>query len=155
MDNKERIESLLKIMELFLSALQYEHMNEAFEGKNPIDFMCDDSDEDENVKPKRLTEVEEFMKSWKPLSEAWWFKEDDDEDKDEEERDEVTEHVVDHTPEAKCEKLEKEKNHLDFLLDTICDIYGCKKEIVNWEVTILYDPKVLEEVHKVLNKKKK
>ena len=125
-----RVEKLLNIMEKFLDALQYEHMSEAFEWKDPIDFMCDDSEEEET-------------------------KETADEKDEKEERDEVTEQVVDHTPKAKCEKLEKENTHLSFLLDTMCDLYGCKKENINWEITILYDPKVIEKIHKILDKERK
>ena len=42
-----RTQQLLNIMEAFLDALKYEQMCEAFGWEDPIDFMCDDSEDDE------------------------------------------------------------------------------------------------------------
>lgn len=155
MNTTNRVEKLLNIMEKFLDALQYEHMSEAFEGKDPIDFMCDDSEEEtkdseeENGVPWEDYWCGDPGPIW-PNSLTWQVNKEENE---EEEREEITRTVVDHTPKAKCEKLEKENTHLSFLLDTICDLYGCSKVVDNWEITILYDPEVIKEVHKVLKKK--
>lgn len=159
MNTTNRVEKLLNIMEKFLDALQYEHMSEAFEGKDPIDFMCDDSKEEIGVPwedywcgdpgPK-WPECPECQKVPNSLTGQA-----NKEENEEEEREEITRTVVDHTPKAKCEKLEKENTHLSFLLDTICDLYGCKKENINWEITIVYDPKVIEKIHKILDKERK
>lgn len=109
-------------MEKFLDALQYEHMSESFEGKDPIDFMCDDSEDSENT---------------------------DDNEELEEEREEVTEHVKDNSP----KNLKEENEHLRNLLDSMCELYWASRVKDKWVETILYDPEVIKEVHKVLKKK--
>lgn len=113
-----RVKKLLNIMEKFLDALQYEHMCEAFEGKDPIDFMCDDSEDNEEL---------------------------------EEEREEVTENVKDNSP----KNLKEENEHLSNLLDSMCELYWASRVKDNWVETILYDPEVIKEVHKVLKKQRK
>lgn len=75
-----------------------------------------------------------------------------EEDKDdlEEEREEVTEHVKDNSP----KNLKEENEHLSNLLDSMCELYWASRVIDNWVETILYDPEVVQEVHKVLKKKR-
>lgn len=74
MDRSERTDKLLNIIDRLLGIIEYEQLCDALE--------CDDSDEDENGKPQWLIEVEEFKKSWKPLSEVWWFKYDEEDEED-------------------------------------------------------------------------
>ena len=74
----------------------------------------------------------------------------EDDDELEEEREEVTEHVKDNSPKS----LKAENEHLSNLLDSMCELYWAKRVIDNWVETILYDPEVVQEVHKVLKKKR-
>jgi hypothetical protein len=37
----------------------------------------------------------------------------------------------------------------------MCELYWASRVIDNWVETILYDPEVVQEVHKVLKKKRK
>ena len=112
-----RAEQLLNIMEAFLDALKYEQMCEAFGWEDPIDFMCDDSDEEET----------------------------------EEEREEVTENVKDNSPST----LKEEKEHLSNLLDSLCELFWVKRINDNGVETVVYDPKIIEEVHKAMKKRYK
>jgi len=68
----------------------------------------------------------------------------------EEGREEVTEHVKDNSPKS----LKEENEHLSNLLDSMCELYWASRVIDNWVETILYDPEVVKEVHKVLKKKR-
>ena len=68
----------------------------------------------------------------------------------EEEREEVTEHVKDNSPKS----LKEENEHLSNLLDSMCELYWASRVKDNWVETILYDPEVVQEVHKVLKKKR-
>ena len=77
--------------------------------------------------------------------------EDDDlEEELEEGREEVTEHVKDNSPKS----LKEENEHLSNLLDSMCELYWASRVKDNWIETILYDPEVVQEVHKVLKKKR-
>ena len=69
----------------------------------------------------------------------------------EEGREEVTEHVKDNSPKS----LKEENEHLSNLLDSMCELYWASRVIDNWVETILYDPEVVQEVHKVLKKKRR
>lgn len=114
-----RVEKLLNIMEAFLDALKYEQMCEAFGWEDPIDFMCDDSE--------------------------------DDEEGTEEEREEITETVKDNSPST----LKEEKEHLSNLLDSLCELFWVKRINDNGVETVVYDPKIIEEVHKAMKKRYK
>lgn len=61
-----RVEKLLNIMEAFLDALKYEQMCEAFGWEDPIDFMCDDSEDDEEETEWEWEEVTETVKDNSP-----------------------------------------------------------------------------------------
>ena len=74
----------------------------------------------------------------------------DDEGELEEGREEVTEHVKDNSPKS----LKEENEHLSNLLDSMCKLYWASRVNDNWVETILYDPEVVQEVHKVLKKKR-
>lgn len=113
-----RVEQLLNIMEAFLDALKYEQMCEAFGWEDPIDFMCDDSEDEED-----------------------W----------EEEREEITETVKDNSPST----LKEEKEHLSNLLDSLCELFWVKRINDNGVETVVYDPKIIEEVHKAMKKRYK
>lgn len=113
-----RVEQLLNIMEAFLDALKYEQMCEAFGWEDPIDFMCDDSEYEEEK---------------------------------EEEREEVTENVKDNSPST----LKEEKEHLSNLLDSLCELFWVKRINDNGVETVVYDPKIIEEVHKAMKKRYK
>jgi len=113
-----RVEQLLNIMEAFLDALKYEQMCEAFGWEDPIDFMCDDSEDEEGT---------------------------------EEEREEVTENVKDNSPST----LKEEKEHLSNLLDSLCELFWVKRINDNGVETVVYDPKIIEEVHKAMKKRYK
>lgn len=117
-NNIMRVEQLLNIMEAFLDALKYEQMCEAFGWEDPIDFMCDDSDDWEGT---------------------------------EEEREEVTENVKDNSPRT----LKEEKEHLSNLLDSLCELFWVKRINDNGVETVVYDPKIIEEVHKAMKKRYK
>jgi len=114
-----RVEKLLNIMEAFLDALKYEQMCEAFGWEDPIDFMCDDSEEE-----------------WEGT---------------EEEREEVTENVKDNSPST----LKEEKEHLSNLLDSLCELFWVKRINDNGVETVVYDPKIIEEVHKAMKNRYK
>lgn len=116
-----RVEQLLNIMEAFLDALKYEQMCEAFGWEDPIDFMCDDSDD------------------WEDEGTEW------------EEREEVTETVKDNSPST----LKEEKEHLSNLLDSLCELFWVKRINDNGVETVVYDPKIIEEVHKAMKKRYK
>ena len=75
---------------------------------------------------------------------------DEDDDDLEEGREEVTEHIKDNSPKS----LKEENEHLSNLLDSMCELYWASRVIDNWVETILYDPEVIKEVHKVLKKKR-
>ena len=94
-------------------------------------------------------ELDEKLDKW---VEYMVTEEDDDEidEELEEEREEVTEHVKDNSPKS----LKAENEHLSNLLDSMCELYWAKRVIDNWVETILYDPEVVQEVHKVLKKKR-
>lgn len=94
-------------------------------------------------------ELDEKLDKWV----EYMVSEEDDDDLDEEleeEREEVTEHVKDNSPKS----LKEENEHLSNLLDSMCELYWAKRVIDNWVETILYDPEVVQEVHKVLKKKR-
>ena len=74
----------------------------------------------------------------------------EDDDDLEEGREEVTEHIKDNSPKS----LKEENEHLSNLLDSMCELYWASRVIDNWVETILYDPEVIKEVHKVLKKKR-
>lgn len=115
-----RVEQLLNIMEAFLDALKYEQMCEAFGWEDPIDFMCDDSDD--------------------------W-----EDEETEEEREEITENVKDNSPRT----LKEENEHLSNLLDSLCELFWVKRINDNGVETVVYDPKIIEEVHKAMKKRYK
>lgn len=116
-----RVEKLINIMEAFLDALKYEQMCEAFGWEDPIDFMCDDSDD------------------WEDEETEW------------EEREEITETVKDNSPST----LKEEKEHLSNLLDSLCELFWVKRINDNGVETVVYDPKIIEEVHKAMKKRYK
>lgn len=90
-------------------------------------------------------ELDEKLDKWV----EYMVSEEDDEDL-EEGREEVTEHVKDNSPKS----LKEENEHLSNLLDSMCELYWASRVIDNWVETILYDPEVVKEVHKVLKKKR-
>ena len=114
-----RVEQLLNIMEAFLDALKYEQMCEAFGWEDPIDFMCDDSE--------------------------------DKDEETEEEREEVTENVKDNSPRT----LKEENEHLNDLVDRICEIFGLDKYETNWKLGVAWESGLLEEIAKARKKLKK
>ena len=91
-------------------------------------------------------ELDEKLDRWV----EYMVSEDDEEDELEEGREEVTEHVKDNSPKS----LKEENEHLSNLLDSMCELYWASRVIDNWVETILYDPEVVKEVHKVLKKKR-
>ena len=91
-------------------------------------------------------ELDEKLDKWV----EYMVTEEDDDDL-EEGREEVTEHVKDNSPKS----LKEENEHLSNLLDSMCELYWASRVIDNWVETILYDPEVVQEVHKVLKKKRK
>ena len=92
-------------------------------------------------------ELDEKLDKWV----EYMVTEEDDEDEElEEGREEVTEHVKDNSPKS----LKEENEHLSNLLDSMCELYWASRVIDNWVETILYDPEVVQEVHKVLKKKR-
>ena len=117
-----RVEKLLNIMEAFLDALKYEQMCEAFGWEDPIDFMCDDSEDEED---------------WEEGTEEEW--------------EEVTETVKDNSPRT----LREEKEHLSNLLDSLCELFWVTRISNNGVETVVYDPKIIEEVHKAMKKRYK
>ena len=90
-------------------------------------------------------ELDEKLDRWV----EYMVSEEDDDDL-EEEREEVTEHVKDNSPKS----LKAENEHLSNLLDSMCELYWASRVKDNWVETILYDPEVVQEVHKVLKKKR-
>ena len=144
-----RVEQLLNIMEAFLDALKYEQMCEAFGWEDPIDFMCDDSED--------------------------W----EDEEEKEEEREEITETVKDNSPDALKDRIEflertldttredrrlysenyervKEKNeHLMDLINMLCDTFGLDKYYTGWKLAVSWDKGLIEEIAKARKKLKK
>ena len=90
-------------------------------------------------------ELDEKLDKWV----EYMVTEEDDDDL-EEGREEVTEHVKDNSPKS----LKEENEHLSNLLDSMCELYWASRVIDNWVETILYDPEVVQEVHKVLKKKR-
>lgn len=92
-------------------------------------------------------ELEDKLDKW---VEYMVSEEDDDLEELEEGREEVTEHVKDNSPKS----LKEENEHLSNLLDSMCELYWASRVIDNWVETILYDPEVVQEVHKVLKKKR-
>ena len=93
-------------------------------------------------------ELDEKLDKW---VEYMVTEEDDDlEEELEEGREEVTEHVKDNSPKS----LKEENEHLSNLLDSMCELYWASRVKDNWIETILYDPEVVQEVHKVLKKKR-
>ena len=91
-------------------------------------------------------ELDEKLDRWV----EYMVSEEEDEDEIEEGREEVTEHVKDNSPKS----LKEENEHLSNLLDSMCELYWASRVIDNWVETILYDPEVVKEVHKVLKKKR-
>ena len=91
-------------------------------------------------------ELDEKLDKWV----EYMVTEEDDDDL-EEGREEVTEHVKDNSPKS----LKEENEHLSNLLDSMCELYWASRVIDNWVETILYDPEVVQEVHKVLKKKRR
>lgn len=93
-------------------------------------------------------ELEDKLDKWV----EYMVSEEDDEDDEEleEGREEVTEHVKDNSPKS----LKEENEHLSKLLDSMCELYWASRVVDNWIETILYDPEVVKEVHKVLKKKR-
>ena len=94
-------------------------------------------------------ELDEKLDKWV----EYMVTEEDDDDLEEdleEGREEVTEHVKDNSPKS----LKEENEHLSNLLDSMCELYWASRVIDNWIETILYDPEVIKEVHKVLKKKR-
>jgi hypothetical protein len=106
-----RVEKLLNIMEAFLDALKYEQMCEAFGWEDPIDFMCDDSDDEED---------------WE---ETDW----------EEEREEITETVKDNSPRTLKEENEHLKDLVDRICEIFgLDKYETNWKLwVAWEAGLL------------------
>lgn len=92
-------------------------------------------------------ELDEKLDKW---VEYMVSEEDDDLEELEDGREEVTEHVKDNSPKS----LKEENEHLSNLLDSMCELYWASRVIDNWVETILYDPEVVQEVHKVLKKKR-
>lgn len=93
-------------------------------------------------------ELEDKLDKW---VEYMVSEEDEDDDEElEEGREEVTEHVKDNSPKS----LKEENEHLSNLLDSMCELYWASRVVDNWVETILYDPEVVKEVHKVLKKKR-
>lgn len=92
-------------------------------------------------------ELEDKLDKW---VEYMVSEEDDDLEELEDGREEVTEHVKDNSPKS----LKEENEHLSNLLDSMCELYWASRVIDNWVETILYDPEVVQEVHKVLKKKR-
>jgi len=76
---------------------------------------------------------------------------DDDEEETEWEWEEVTETVKDNSPST----LKEEKEHLSNLLDSLCELFWVKRINDNWVETVVYDPKIIEEVHKAMKKRYK
>ena len=99
---------------------------------------------------KLLTLVEE--KDLDEKLDKWveYMVSEEDDDDLEEGREEVTEHIKDNSPKS----LKEENEHLSNLLDSMCELYWASRVIDNWVETILYDPEVIKEVHKVLKKKR-
>ena len=91
-------------------------------------------------------ELDEKLDRWV----EYMVSEEDEDDDLEEGREEVTEHVKDNSPKS----LKAENEHLSNLLDSMCELYWASRVIDNWVETILYDPEVVQEVHKVLKKKR-
>lgn len=91
-------------------------------------------------------ELEDKLDKWV----EYMVSEDDEDEELEEGREEVTEHVKDNSPKS----LKEENEHLSNLLDSMCELYWASRVIDNWVETILYDPEVVQEVHKVLKKKR-
>lgn len=91
-------------------------------------------------------ELDEKLDKWV----EYMVSEEDEDDDLEEGREEVTEHVKDNSPKS----LKAENEHLSNLLDSMCELYWASRVIDNWVETILYDPEVVKEVHKVLKKKR-
>ena len=92
-------------------------------------------------------ELDEKLDKWV----EYMVTEEDEDEELEEGREEVTEHVKDNSPKS----LKEENEHLSNLLDSMCELYWASRVIDNWVETILYDPEVVQEVHKVLKKKRK
>ena len=92
-------------------------------------------------------ELDEKLDKW---VEYMVSEEDEDDEELEDGREEVTEHVKDNSPKS----LKEENEHLSNLLDSMCELYWASRVIDNWVETILYDPEVVKEVHKVLKKKR-
>ena len=92
-------------------------------------------------------ELDEKLDKW---VEYMVSEDDDDLEELEDGREEVTEHVKDNSPKS----LKEENEHLSNLLDSMCELYWASRVIDNWVETILYDPEVVQEVHKVLKKKR-
>ena len=90
-------------------------------------------------------ELDEKLDKW-----VEYMVSEDDEGELEEGREEVTEHVKDNSPKS----LKEENEHLSNLLDSMCKLYWASRVNDNWVETILYDPEVVQEVHKVLKKKR-
>lgn len=90
-------------------------------------------------------ELDEKLDKW-----VEYMVSEEDEDDLEEGREEVTEHVKDNSPKS----LKEENEHLSNLLDSMCELYWASRVVDNWVETILYDPEVVKEVHKVLKKKR-
>lgn len=90
-------------------------------------------------------ELDEKLDKW-----VEYMVSEEDEDDLEEGREEVTEHVKDNSPKS----LKEENEHLSNLLDSMCELYWASRVNDNWVETILYDPEVVQEVHKVLKKKR-
>ena len=90
-------------------------------------------------------ELDEKLDKW-----VEYMVSEEDEDDLEEGREGVTEHVKDNSPKS----LKEENEHLSNLLDSMCELYWASRVIDNWVETILYDPEIVQEVHKVLKKKR-
>lgn len=75
----------------------------------------------------------------------------DDEEEKEWEREEVTETVKDNSPRT----LKEENEHLSNLLDSLCELFWVKRINDNGVETVVYDPKIIEEVHKAMKKRYK
>ena len=76
---------------------------------------------------------------------------DEDEETEWEEREEITETVKDNSPST----LKEEKEHLSNLLDSLCELFWVKRINDNGVETVVYDPKIIEEVHKAMKKRYK
>ena len=89
---------------------------------------------------------------WEEKIEEFLDNREEDEEEDDECEWEITETVVDRSP----DKLKAENEHLNNLVDMLCDTFGLTKyELEDWNVAVMYEKGLVEEIAKARKKLKK